>query len=220
MSVPVCVCVWLCVCACLCLSSSRSSVTVAKYAKTVNLYSILQKGHITNTSEWAGDRSITLSIAAPLPTALRTPTPAVPPAYPKLHNTAATDQANWHSAFENWSPEHPCADRKCANATATASCPSLSGCDLFVCVCMCVRVLVLPASSSHMNNGFAWRIESEASESFSYWRSRWIKSLGATALYFCEFNILNALWIWKEIDTRIWKIVIYIFLLHLGSNHS
>lgn len=164
MSVQVCVCVSESACVCVRLSQSRCCVTVAKYAKTVNLYSILQKGHITNPSEWAGDRSITLSIATHfLQHTAHSPLPAQhflqseQRANPKLDNTAATDQANWHSAFENWSPEHPCADRKCANAMATLQRCHPASLSLTVsviylrdCVCACFSSVCLVVAYEYM----------------------------------------------------------------------
>jgi len=64
----------------------------------------------------------------------------------KTRQHTTTDQPlNWHSAFENWSPEHPCADRKSANAIPTVfhGTPSLSPSisvspNTYVCVCVCV----------------------------------------------------------------------------------
>jgi len=38
-------------------------------------------------------------------------------------------EPNWHSVFENWSPEHPCADRKCTNTGVIYA-------SAWVCVCV------------------------------------------------------------------------------------
>lgn len=53
-----------------------------------------------------------------------------------MNNGPSDQPANWHSVFENWSPEHPCADRKCTNAIPTAAIHTVSA---YVCLCLCVH---------------------------------------------------------------------------------